>query len=700
MRMRYRVVVLWILFSLVSTITLPLYGQWKQTNGPFGGPVSSLAVSGNNLYAALFRSDVFMSSDDGRTWKVLHTGIESANIISLYATGTSLLAGTGSCGLLRSTDTGKSWTVIDSTIKVNSFLGNEGVLFAGTQGKGIFRSTDDGASWSAINSGLNFTFNEGISLAVMGSKLFAGTNQGVYLSTNEGTTWRIVPSQLYLYGLKIPVGVIGNTLLARTDYGVIRSSDYGRTWTDDSQLQDAIDVFGTIGTTVFAGGTAGFHRSTDLGESWIRADCDMQPCTTTGFIVNNQTIFVGTWNGVFRSTDNGVKWAAASDELVYSNAITITSYNGTLYAGTQSGTFRSIDNANTWTGSNAGLGASNIASFASLDSKLFGLGRNIYRSDNDGINWQATDYRGTAATCFITSNGGVFVGTMSSGIYRSTNYGDHWDLSNTGLPISDQSPNNPYPKIRTFGAIGNILFLGMDSGGVYRSTNDGLTWLLSNDAILAKSFAACAGDFFASAQDAGLYRSTDSGTSWNSVNQSFRGFYLTAGDSKLFAFQDGIGILMSTDTGVTWIPINQGLDRATESRFVSNLIVIDSDLYAATYAGVWRLPLSELIGQSAVHEPARSIASLHIYPNPTTSSTTITFTPEEAGHLDISLVNMLGVEVARVFSGEVDASEHTYTWGGPFPGPSRKRESSLNAGMYEVVVRMNGKVQAMPVIVQ
>jgi hypothetical protein len=58
--------------------------------------------------------------------------------------------------------------------------------------------------------------------------------------------------------------------------------------------------------------------------------------------------------------------------------------------------------------------------------------------------------------------------------------------------------------------------------------------------------------------------------------------------------------------------------------------------------------------------------------------------PRSANYADISIVNQLGVEVAHLFSGELDAGEHSFTWSTP-PG--------LSDGVYDCVVRMNGEVQ-------
>ena len=53
------------------------------------------------------------------------------------------------------------------------------------------------------------------------------------------------------------------------------------------------------------------------------------------------------------------------------------------------------------------------------------------------------------------------------------------------------------------------------------------------------------------------------------------------------------------------------------------------------------------------------------------------------------IVNMLGVEVARLFSGELGAGEHSFLWGNPM---------ELTDGVYECLVRMNGQVETVPVV--
>jgi hypothetical protein len=55
-----------------------------------------------------------------------------------------------------------------------------------------------------------------------------------------------------------------------------------------------------------------------------------------------------------------------------------------------------------------------------------------------------------------------------------------------------------------------------------------------------------------------------------------------------------------------------------------------------------------------------------------------------------SIVNLLGVDVARLFSCELDAGEqHTFEW---------NNHTGLPDGVYECLIRMNGQVETLPMV--
>ena len=171
-----------ILCTLVSVASFfanssPMLAQWVQTNGPEGGAIIALAVSGANLFAGADSGGVFLSTNNGTSWTAASTGLTDTGVVALAVSGTN--------------------------------------LFAGTYTGGVFLSTNNGTSWTAVNSGLTSTNVR--CLAVSGSNLFAGTSRGVFVSANNGTMWSPVNSGLPLSTTVWSLAVSTMNLFAGTD---------------------------------------------------------------------------------------------------------------------------------------------------------------------------------------------------------------------------------------------------------------------------------------------------------------------------------------------------------------------------------------------------------------------------------------------------------------------------------------------------
>ncbi len=158
---------------------------------------------------------------------------------------------------------------------------------------------------------------------------------------------------------------------------------------------------------------------------------------------------------------------------------------------------------------------------------------------------------------------------------------------------------------------------------------------------------------------------------------------------KLAVFNDSIsnpilfvggdsGVFFSTNNGDTWI------DAGLPNYNIQSIAVMGNYLFAGTYQyGIWRRSISEMIGAATVVPSQPSAQSIASYPNPCTSSSTITFSCAGSGVGEVTIYNLLGAEVARVYEGELSAGEHSFTWDA----------SSAAPGMYECVVRVNGNIQ-------
>src|ERR1035437_6390446 len=77
MPMRYR---LWLVSVLLLLLSGTVHAQWVQTGGPYGGDVNSFAVIGANLFAGTAENGVFLSTDNGMSWRTANSGLTSSTI--------------------------------------------------------------------------------------------------------------------------------------------------------------------------------------------------------------------------------------------------------------------------------------------------------------------------------------------------------------------------------------------------------------------------------------------------------------------------------------------------------------------------------------------------------------------------------------------------------------------------------------------
>ena len=174
MRHTCRFLILVLAFSLFSSNKG--LSQWVQTNGPYGGQIHCFAVSGTNLYVGAYGNGIFLSTDDGASWKSISTGFNSTN--ALAAIGSNLFAGIeNEYGVFISIDSGTTWKAVNTPygLMVNSFVYSLAIsgstLFAAANNGKIFRSTDSGVTWTGSNTGL--TNSDVTALTVSGPNILS-----------------------------------------------------------------------------------------------------------------------------------------------------------------------------------------------------------------------------------------------------------------------------------------------------------------------------------------------------------------------------------------------------------------------------------------------------------------------------------------------------------------------------------------------
>jgi photosystem II stability/assembly factor-like uncharacterized protein len=347
--------------------------------------------------------------------------------------------------------------------------------------------------------------------------------------------------------------------------------------------------------------------------------------------------------------------------------------NGVLLAGTSSGFFTSTDSGSTWTASNNGMPNSygEITSLASEDSIVYAgvsLG-GVYKSTDFGLHWAQMNAGLTSGNVgHVCAHGNlVFAGTSSQGAFRSTDGGISWDSIDSGLPS---------------GGVGSILFFGTKTfTSVYsefcESNDSGAHWSARLSLVLPafiNTFLAIGSTIYAG--NAGLNKSTDTGASWTPFTyESMLGngiLSIANFDAELFIGTMEGNVLVSIDSGANWLNISSNLPDMS----INSLAVADGSLFAANPLGIWRAPLSSLLTASVAAEHPPSFF-LSIFPNPSSTQSTIDFTLPEREYISLALYDELGVERARMFEGELDAGAHSIQFA----------NSALADGAYDVVLR-------------
>ncbi len=278
----------------------------------------------------------------------------------------------------------------------------------------------------------------------------------------------------------------------------------------------------------------------------------------------------------------------------------------------------------------------------------------IYLSTNGGLTWIKADtvfpsLANTFITHFSMNGTNLFAGTDDSGVILSRNFGTTWTAVNSGLPFDSV---NGYPFVGALGVSGTNVFEGGIGGGVFLSTDNGTTWLAKNHGLTSdslESFGVSGTNVFAGTSGGHVFLTTDNGSSWNDVSE---------------------GLNLHPNDGVTCFLVN------------------GTYLLAGTTNGIWRRQLSEMIGVGAVTPLLSATYTLNAYPNPFTQSTTINFTTPESGVADVSIINILGTEVARIFSGELSAEKHSFSW----------NANGFEPGTYWCQIRIGGETEQIPVV--
>ncbi len=317
-----------------------------------------------------------------------------------------------------------------------------------------------------------------------------------------------------------------------------------------------------------------------------------------------------TGGGVQKTTDGGITWKAITDKYFGGTigSIAVSKSNPDIvYVGTGEspirgnvsngdGVFKSTDAGKTWT--YVGLKETQQISRVRIDPKnpdivyVGALGhvwgpnseRGVYKTVDGGKTWKKILFRNDSTgvtdleidpfdsqTLYAAfweayrQPWKLVSGGAGSGIFKSTDGGDHWTeiTRNKGLPD---------------GVIGNIgitaspvkqgrlwAIIEADSGGVFRSDDAGATWTRLNTERTLRQRAWYYTRIFADPKNAdevyvtnvGFYRSMDGGKTFKSISVPHgdnHDLWIASNDPKRMIESNDGGATVTIDGGETWTP--------------------------------------------------------------------------------------------------------------------------------------------------
>ncbi|MHC4610031.1 MAG: WD40/YVTN/BNR-like repeat-containing protein [Planctomycetota bacterium] len=640
-----------ILFS--STYAQPdnpayLFEPWLRMGGPPGGVGYDIRMrpdSASVMYVTDSGAGIFKSIDGGDSWVAVNDSIDLSPdtgvqvfcaTVDPHDPNTVWIGTQFTAQIYRSTNGGQSWHRRDSGIipvpGEHSVRGitvdpsDPNTVYAGleeplassdgisrTKGE-VYKSTDAGLSWNRIWHGQNLAryiwvdpqdsqrlyVSTGIfdRNAANSDSIGEGGSVGILRSTTGGTTWTVLDSSNGLGGTVCPSLFMNphnsKTLLAAISgqEGVIQQAgafvtrDGGDTWQLSYPMgtAEAVEIAESDTTVWYVASVNLICRSDDAGGTWNEYPMETAhrgagtPIDLQVDPINPYRVFVNSYGGGnMMSIDGGETWVDASRGYTGAAILGIAAsplYDRDVLAGANNATWLSDDGGETWRGT--GIPGSVSSGAVRIVSHKIG-----------------------PSSAYTLATGGFDDGN----VYRSTNFGMHWESSlvidleafeqGAGVPPETRygarafavAPSNTQKVYVGYSERSAVLFSWGEyqgtSPGFFRSFDGGVTWAqvqnVPFDTVSVLTLAVHPFDegiIYASSMN-GVYRSVTGGDSWEHLDsletvvplyptEGLPPIYVVAIDpldpDVIYAGSPRGGVFRSDDSGATWVAAGQGMD--------------------------------------------------------------------------------------------------------------------------------------------
>ena len=432
----------------------------------------------------------------------------------------------------------------------------------------------------------------------------------------------------------------------------------------------------------------GVYRSIDEGQSWETINGGLSENNVRSIGRSDMDIYAGTVSGdIYKRSSMGGNWILASNTELRSNVGSLCSNNSVLFAGTHGAKLYSSSNGGeSWT-QPGGIGTVEIRSLISSNQYVFAgtdmLG--IYRSSDNGSTFSQCNNGLSSAwfNAFTICEGNLFAGSGEEGVFVSGNTGSSWNSVNSGLGSLN---------IISLASDGENVFAGTSDAGIFISEDLGINWIEINNGINSNNISSIQYDneselLYAGTKEAGVFVSSDQGSSWSSASNGLpQNSYIRT----IHIFEDKI--LLGTNIGEIYISDNNAelwidITGTMVGSPILSLHVPDGYIYAGLNAGgVWKYPISDLVGINDETFSYTDCIMMQNFPNPFCAATTITYQlpAEHAENTEINIFNIKGQRVKQLIIDNDGSRLNEVVW----------NAESFASGIYYYKLEVNGNIES------
>ncbi|MEM6348678.1 MAG: hypothetical protein AAF927_32640 [Bacteroidota bacterium] len=262
---------------------------------------------GKAALTAANRSPLYVSSDQGSTWKAVVSNLpEDTQVSFMEMMGAHMLIATDNRGLFIGNQSFTHFEMISEALpsqKINALHLDGENIYVGVYREGLYGSEDLGQNWQSLNHDLPNLRVQAIKH--YNGKLVVGTDAGIYQFDKKLSKWENLYPDIQVLSLESLQGA----WIAGTNRGTLKSTNQGKDW-------QWIHEMGAVHYThIVDEQIAEFvlmedvYFSADLGQSWTKANLNPKESSYVYEVIKSGNSLVLSNNyGIHRSTDGGKNW--------------------------------------------------------------------------------------------------------------------------------------------------------------------------------------------------------------------------------------------------------------------------------------------------------------------------------------------------------------------------------------------------------